>query len=106
MNSFIRRWLPFLSVADNPKTLVCPVCGNEGALYGRKTYRHWALAGTGDGGEFLRRCRRCGAEVAIDYPWQWWRPRRVWVYSTTPEYGKGKRRRRERRARARGDTPR
>lgn len=92
----LERWLPFLRDEYPPQTLTCPMCGQTGPYSGSKA---WELAGT-DGGLELRRCQRCGAEVSVKHPWQWWVPSEVRLYSPTALPAKGKRRRLERRARA------
>ncbi len=94
----VRRRLRFLHVAPALNELTCGVCGATGPVRG---YKAWALAGTDDAGNFLRRCQRCGAEMALRYSWKWWEPTEVWLASRTPEPGKEKRRRRERRFRER-----
>lgn len=94
----LRDRLPFLRVAPPLGEVTCPVCGHAGRTTYPHPYKAWALAGTDDAGNHLRRCRSCEAEIAIRDHWKWWLPTEVWLHSTVPEYGKGERRRRERRA--------
>ena len=96
--STLRRRLPFLHIEPRELDITCPVCGNTGSPYYPHPYKVWELAGRDDEGHWLRRCRKCKAEIGIRYRWQWWLPREVWLHSVEPEYGKGKRRLRERRA--------